>query len=74
MSCLLSTLLIAFQKNWLHFFSVPGTNAQAAEKLDEAIGADIFDIEPEVPYANADLNWMDKKARSMVEMKTRTTA
>lgn len=50
------------------YFSVSGTTAQVAEKLSEAIGADIFAIEPEVPYTEADLNWMDKKARSTVEM------
>ena len=50
------------------YFSVSGTTAQVAEKLAEAVGADIFAIEPEVPYTQADLNWMDKKARSTVEM------
>ena len=50
------------------YFSVSGTTAQVAEKLAEAIGADIFAIEPEVPYTEADLNWMDKKTRSTVEM------
>lgn len=50
------------------YFSVSGTTAQVAEKLAEAIGADIFAIEPEIPYTQADLNWMDKKARSTVEM------
>lgn len=56
------------------YFSVSGTTAQVAEKLSEAIGADIFAIEPEVPYTEADLNWMDKKARSTVEMNDRTPA
>lgn len=50
------------------YFSVSGTTAQVAEKLAEAVGADIFVIEPEVPYTEADLNWMDKKVRSTAEM------
>lgn len=50
------------------YFSVSGTTAQVAEKLAEAIGADIFAIEPEISYTKADLNWMDKKAHSTVEM------
>ena len=50
------------------YFSVSGTTAQVAEKLAEAVGADIFTIEPEVPYTKAALNWMDKTARSTVEM------
>ena len=29
-------------------------------------GADIFVIEPKIPYTQADLNWMDEKARSTV--------
>lgn len=36
--------------------------------LAEAIGADLFEIVPEVPYKPGDLNWMDKKARSTIEM------
>ena len=50
------------------YFSVSGATAQIAEKLAEAIGADIFAIEPEISYTKADLNWMDKKAHSTVEM------
>ena len=50
------------------YFSVSGTTAQVAEKLAEAIGADIFAIEPEIPYTQADLNWMNKNARSTIEM------
>lgn len=42
--------------------------AKVAEKLSEAIGADLYTIEPEVPYTKADLDWMDKKSRSTIEM------
>jgi len=28
----------------------------------------LFEITPEVPYTSADLNWMDKKSRSSIEM------
>ena len=50
------------------YFSASGVTAKVAETLAEAIGADIFEIEPKVPYTKADLNWMDKKARSTIEM------
>ncbi len=50
------------------YFSASGVTAKVAETLAEAIGADIFEIEPKVPYTEADLNWMDKKARSTIEM------
>ena len=36
--------------------------------IAEQTGADLFEIKPETPYTKADLNWMDKKSRSSVEM------
>lgn len=50
------------------YFSASGVTAKLAENLAEAIGADIFEIQPEVPYTKADLDWTDKKSRSTVEM------
>lgn len=50
------------------YFSASGITAKAAWKLAEASGADIFEIKPEIPYTSADLNWMDKKSRSSMEM------
>ena len=50
------------------YFSASGVTAKVAENLADAIGADIFEIQPEVPYTKADLNWMDKKSRSTIEM------
>ena len=50
------------------YFSASSVTAKVAEKLSEAIGADLYAIEPEVPYTKADLDWMDKKSRSTIEM------
>lgn len=50
------------------YFSASGVTAKVAEALAEAIGADIYEIAPEVPYTKADLDWMDKKSRSTLEM------
>lgn len=50
------------------YFSASGVTAKVAEILSEAIGADLYAIEPEVPYTKADLDWMDKKSRSTIEM------
>ena len=50
------------------YFSATGKTAKVAEKLAAVIGADIYEIKPEVQYAKADLNWMNKKSRSSVEM------
>ena len=50
------------------FFSASGVTAKVAETLSETIGADLFAIEPKVPYTKADLDWMDKNSRSTLEM------
>ena len=55
-------------KRLVAYFSASGVTAKVAENLADAIGADIFEIQPEVPYTKADLNWMDKKARTTIEM------
>ena len=55
-------------KKLVAYFSASGVTAMVAQTLAKAIGADIFEIAPKVPYTEADLNWMDKKARSTIEM------
>ena len=55
-------------KKLVAFFSASGKTAKVAEKLAAAIGADIYEIKPKVRYTRADLNWMNKKSRSSVEM------
>lgn len=50
------------------YFSATGVTAKVAEKLAEAIGADICEIEPVVPYSKADLDWTNQKSRSSIEM------
>lgn len=41
---------------------------KTAEMVAEAAGADLYEITPKAAYTKADLNWMDKKSRSSVEM------
>ena len=55
-------------KKLVAFFSASGITAQAAHILAEAAGADLYEIKPAVPYTNADLDWMNKKSRSSIEM------
>lgn len=50
------------------YFSASGVTARTAEELAKAVGADLYEICPEVPYTRGDLDWMDKKSRSSVEM------
>ena len=55
-------------KKLVAYFSASGVTAKVAQKLAEAVDADIFEIAPKIPYTDADLNWMDDKARSTIEM------
>ena len=43
------------------FFSASGTTKKVAEMIAEEAKADLFEIEPKVPYTKADLDWMNKK-------------
>lgn len=60
-------------KKLVAFFSASGVTAQAARTLAEAAGADLYEITPAVPYTNADLDWMNKKSRSSVEMNDKSS-
>lgn len=55
-------------KKLVAYFSASGVTAKMAKALAEVTGADLFEIQPVVPYTNADLDWMNKKSRSSVEM------
>ncbi len=55
-------------KKMVAYFSAGGVTAGAAKKLAEVCGADLYEIRPQTPYTSADLDWMNKKSRSSVEM------
>ena len=59
-------------KTLVAYFSASGVTAKAAKNLAAAANADLFEIVPAQPYTWADLNWMDKKSRSTVEMNDRS--
>ena len=50
------------------YFSATGNTARVAKTLAEAAGAELYEICPAVPYERKDLNWMDKKSRTTLEM------
>lgn len=54
------------------YFSASGVTAKIAEQLSEAIGAELHEIRPEVPYTQADLDWRNANSRSSVEMKDKS--
>jgi len=60
-------------KTLVAYFSASGVTRRLAERLAGAIGADIHEIVPEVPYTQADLDWQDPRSRSSVEMKDKSS-
>lgn len=55
------------------YFTASGVTKKIAIRLAEAIGADLYEIAPAVPYTRADLNWMDKTSRSTLEMQDKSS-
>ena len=60
--------LFIMSKKLVAFFSASGTTKKVAQMIAEEAKADLFEIEPKVPYTKLDLDWMNKKSRSSVEM------
>ena len=56
-----ATVLVAY-------FSATGVTKGVAQELAEITGGDLYEITPEKPYTEADLDWHDKQSRSSVEM------
>ena len=59
---------ILMDRKLVAYFSASGTTKKIAEMIAQAAEADLYEITPKQPYSKADLNWMDKKSRSSVEM------
>lgn len=57
----MSKLLVAY-------FSASGVTKKVAKKIANTAQTDLVEIAPKERYTKADLNWMDKKSRSSVEM------
>ena len=55
-------------KKLVAYFSASGNTKKIAEMIAEAGNFDLYEITPKVIYTKADLDWMDKKSRSSVEM------
>ncbi len=65
--------MIAFaqQKNskvLVAYVSMTGTTAKVAQTLANVTGGELYEIEPEKRYTNADLNWRNEQSRCYVEM------
>ena len=55
-------------KKLVAFFSASGTTKKVAEMIAAEAGADLYEITPKELYTRADLDWMNKKSRSSIEM------
>ena len=55
-------------KKLVAYFSAEGTTRKKAEIIAEAGNCQLYEIKPKVPYTKDDLNWMNKKSRSSIEM------
>ena len=56
------------RKKLVAYFSNSQTTKKIAEIIAQVAEGDLYEIIPKQPYSKADLNWMDKKSRSSVEM------
>lgn len=50
------------------YFSATGTTEGVAENIAGGLDADLYEIVPEEPYTDADLNYNDNNSRSTIEM------
>ena len=56
-------------KKLVAYFSATGITAGVASNLADAIGGDLFEIQPAERYSKEDLNWWEETSRSTLEMK-----
>lgn len=62
------TLQTQGNKVLVAYFSATGTTKGVAEHIANGLNADIYEIIPEEPYTDADLNYNDNNSRSTIEM------
>lgn len=55
------------------YFSASGVTKEVATKLSKFLNATLQEIEPKQRYTNDDLNWMNNKSRSSLEMKDKSS-
>ena len=51
------------------YFSCTGTTERIAGMIAEQTGAELYEITPEIPYTQADLNYGDSSSRATVEQR-----
>jgi flavodoxin len=61
------------EKKLVAYFSVSGITAKVAELLADAVGADVHEICPRLPYTKADLNSIKDSSQNSIEMINKCT-
>ena len=61
------------KKALVAYFSASGETEKLARTIAGVTGGALFEIAPETAYTAADLDWMDKKSRSTLEMNDETS-
>ena len=56
------------EKVLVAYFSPHGSTKEAAVKIADAVEGDLYEILPENPYTEKDLDYKDKNSRTSVEM------
>lgn len=55
------------------YYSATGTTAKEAARIAEVTGAALYEIEPQQPYTDADLDYENEQSRSTIEQKDSTS-
>lgn len=56
------------------YFSASGITADVAKKISKHFtNSDLYEIKPEIPYSDDDLDWRNKNSRSSIEMKNKSS-
>lgn len=55
-------------KKLVCYFSASGVTKEVAEKVNNVVKGDLFEIEPVQRYTSEDLDWTNKESRSSIEM------
>lgn len=56
------------KKKLVAYFSCSGVTKGIAKALADAAKADLYEIRPQMPYTEEDLDWKNKNSRSTLEM------
>lgn len=56
------------QKVLVAYFSATGTTKGVAQQIADGLSCDLYEITPQAPYTDADLNYSDANSRTTSEM------